>query len=122
MDGHAQAVSFSLGAVAKKTAPACVTAVIARAYYHVEEGQLVRFCQALADGVPADDARAIDKVARLLKAQIELGGQTNDSLTMLYRKGQNALASWIAGRQLQRLHAVEEDLYPLPKDAAALAS
>jgi hypothetical protein len=122
MEAHAGAVAFAVGAVSKSKAPACVTAAIGRAYYHVEGELLVRFCQALTDDVPDEDVRPIDKVARLLRAAIQTKNLSTLTLTHLYRKAQNAIAAWVEGRQLHRLLGAEEDLFPLPERPAGKAS
>lgn len=109
---YADAISF---AATTTSAPATVAAPIARAWLTVDPARLVRFCEAMADRIPADQAAPEDATARRLKAVYLAHPNRSDGDRMeLYQKAQNALRAYLDGRIVQKLTTNDEDLFPLP--------
>lgn len=121
IDDHAEAVGFGVAQTAgKKGMNAIMAGLVARAFYHHPQDQLKRFVLAVADEVPEADGRAGDKMARRLGQMMrELGAGPSGTRVVLYRKAQNVLKTWAAGMSLDAIREVEDDLYPLPGEAAA---
>jgi hypothetical protein len=117
MEDHQEALLAGVSIAGGEAAP--LSAALARAYYYHPPAELARFMVALRDQVAEGDERRCDKTARRLGDLIkgpQLGGAT--ARFALYRKVQNALAAWLAGKELGKLYESNEDLFPLPDPGA----
>lgn len=98
--------------------PAPVRAVVARAYYHVPHDTLRRFAEKVVDAVELDrvkDSAVIRLRDYLLKSR---GASGSQAILETYQKAQNALHFWVKGDYMERLHANEIDMFPLPENPA----
>jgi hypothetical protein len=94
-------------------------AALARAYYHVDEAPLIRFIEVLSSGLIQKDSESVIIVLR--NWLLTSGGHGRVLSQEAYGKTQRALVAYLAGKPLtrNRLHAVTEDAYPLPKNGKA---
>lgn len=119
IETHLDALRFAMEAIPEKTAPAPVAALVARAWYHVADQQLLRrYGAAINDQIPREEQRVGDKSARLL-GKFLVGSRAKGGYVaqiVCYRRAQSSLRAYLDGRDLESLRETHEDLFPLPTE------
>ena len=111
---HAEAILFSVGVLKNKTKILCapVCGAIARAFYHVKNDELVRFCSALKNGYPeqTDERPAVLLHSFLLQSDNSGGMAAIEK----YKKTQRAIKAFIDKQQITKLLPLNAELFDLP--------
>lgn len=113
---HSNALTFAWEAIRGQRfiSRGPIAAVIARAFYTVDHGQLKEFADKLKTGMPS--AKRDVTIIRLRDAlRGRDGKRTEDS--MAYRKTSAALRAWLDGRALTRLIESKAELFHIPGEA-----
>jgi hypothetical protein len=119
---HRSAVEFAVEhcrtAPAKGIATSHIRAVIARAHYSADHAQLAHFCDVLRTGLPAEENDRVILVLRDFLIQTHPSSHSEAGRRLRYAKTQWALVAFLDGRQPKRLCGSNEELFPLPDEAA----
>ena len=117
---YSEAIEFALThlpavTAAKGVSTSATRAVIARAWYSVEQKALKDFCRKLATGViTSDDESLIVLLRQYLQAQ---SGKSYSERLQRYGKVQRALVAWLKGENPSRLFAAASEQFPLPQES-----
>lgn len=117
---HKDALDFAFESLPRNIpnlTPAGVRSVIARAYYQRNARNRTReFCKFLVSGLILDKDKDVS-VIRLRNWLLMAKGQGKKFNALeVYAKTENALTSFIAEEELERLHSTSTELFPIPDD------
>lgn len=123
---HREAVTFAAevmtgGRKFRGVCTAATKAVLARAWYSCDRDQLRHFAGVLRSGAPKGDH---DEPALLLFQFLissRAGRRPQPYERDVYSKTERALAAFLKGERLNRLHAAPGELFPLPQETKAVA-
>jgi len=122
---HREAVAFAVEhlerARLKGVCTAHVRAVVARAFYSVEQGRLAHFCDVLKSGMPAGDEDHVILTLRDFLSRNHTAGFSESAQRVRYMKTQWALRAYLDRRPVKRLGASDSELFSLPKEADCAA-
>lgn len=113
---HQKAVEFVFEHLsAKIVSRSPIIAACTRAYYHIEHEKLANFLTVMNSGV---SPRYIDSIPVALRnfAFNNVHHNTGSFRFEVYRKTINALRNYDEGNIVTRLHAINDDIYPLPEE------
>ena len=109
------AINFAVNAVRNKKgiAGASVCGAIARAYYHCDQSDLLRFCNALVDNYARSPE---ERSATLLHSFLvsATGGVSSSIRKDRYAKTERAIQAFLDGRSIEKLYGAKAELFPLP--------
>jgi hypothetical protein len=118
---HRDAIDFAiqhLGACLNKGVSTSQTrAVVARAYYSVDQNRLIHFCDVLRSGLPADEADHVILALRDFLIRTAGAGRGDSAQRLRYGKTEWALDAFLDGRTPKRLCGADAELFPVPEDA-----
>jgi len=123
---HRAAMDFALeilpAARFRGVATAVTRAVLARAYYSADHGQLRHFASVLQSGVAT--SQRDQPIALLLKFLMDAaqGHRGRPEAREKYGKSERALQAFLAGESLGRLYAATAELFPLPAEVNTSAA
>ena len=112
---HYDAIEFAVSATRNKRgiASASVCGAISRAYYHVDKGELLRFCNALVDNyAQSPEERSATLLHSFLLTHTNGGGGMIKKER--YAKTERAIQAFISGKSIAKLFSTKEELFPLP--------
>lgn len=127
IETHREALEFAHGLIShteKGINRAPVTAVIGRAFYHVERSKLIEFCETLqygdSDGVA--ERKVVVTLHHYLISHKSIAGSSRGkdggghSDSTIYRKTTRGLDAFVKGERLTKIHEEKEEIYPIPED------
>lgn len=111
---HKNAIDFAVE-VAPQTRQQ-VRAVIARAFYTADHDALKRFAELVKNGYTESGVKSSENAALKLRTILEKhrGVHSTRSARELYQTVESALQSFLEGKQVVRLRASKEELFPIP--------
>lgn len=124
---HNDAIRFAVTSVPGKqkgvTSASCL-AVVARAYYHAQQVDLIRFMKALHSGIPEQTDEAAATPLTLRKYLVERNASGSGSMGKLevFKKVQRMLKGYLDGESLLKCTSSDKDLFPLPITRSASTS
>jgi hypothetical protein len=89
-------------------------AVIARAYYSVNEFNLRDFCEKLTTGILSGPSESVLVALRMFLSTHRCG--TYHHRRTKYRKFERVLRSWLDGRNPSKIAMATYELFPLPQE------
>jgi hypothetical protein len=118
---HLDAICFAMKHLttserARGVATAITKAVIARAYYSVDQSKLIHFCKVLRTGFAGGSE---DESIIMLRDHLVQSEKARNALCVVreqYGKTERALLAFLRGERLVRLYAVTTELFPLPEE------
>jgi hypothetical protein len=116
---HHQAIDFAMKILPHTTANRGISdsitrAVIARAYYSVNEFNLRDFCEKLTTGIISGPNESVLVALRTFLSTQRCG--TYHQRRTKYRKFERVLRSWLDGRNPSKITMANTELFPLPQE------
>ena len=119
MRRHRDAIAFAVAnlptvASARGVNTAVSRAVVARAFYSVDEAMLKDFCRKLTTGIVTS---ADEGIVVLLRQHLQGNrGSSFSERVQRYGKVQRVLAAWLKGENPSRIYPASTEQFPLPEE------
>lgn len=114
---HRDAIRFACENIRHKDCRhSCLRAPVARAWYTSPQDRLAEFCECLKTGVAPSPQDRPAVVLRTLFVNSRTTFNGAGGRSILYRKTESALRSFLARKPIAKLYEVDSEIFPIPGD------